>query len=336
MHSRRLLVVVFFVLASIPFQAQQPTNVQILTGMSRPEVQRVMNEMRAGLGVHCHYCHAVGADAASDAKPQKARAREMMRMVIDLNARHFGGQPVVTCFTCHNGKPHPAVVPSLPQPIPPEPADVKAFPTTASVIQKYIAAVGKEFDPAAPRRWKGTIKSPSGSTQTVTITTSADKQRVDLQLPDGASATQTFDANGGWLRNKEGTRDLKPDELISVRMNRRPYTPFHTSAVGDNAGVIDSETIGEHKAWVVVTPKARFWFDADTGLLLRRIVYIDSSMGRMPEQTDFDDYRDVGGAKLPFMTRVAIVDPWFGGTRQAESIEVGVPVAAKDFEKPQS
>jgi Photosynthetic reaction centre cytochrome C subunit len=59
--------------------------------------QRVMNEMRAGLGVHCHYCHAAdNTNGVSDTKPEKARAREMMRMTIELNARNFGGKPVVT------------------------------------------------------------------------------------------------------------------------------------------------------------------------------------------------------------------------------------------------
>ena len=51
MYVRKWLVValVFFVV-SVAVHAQQPKNVQLLTGLSRPEVQRVMNEMRAGLG----------------------------------------------------------------------------------------------------------------------------------------------------------------------------------------------------------------------------------------------------------------------------------------------
>ena len=93
-----------------PLHAQPLKNVKILTGLSRPELQRVMNLMSDGLGVHCHYCHANDAsEGASDAKPEKARAREMIRMVMDLNARHFGGREVVTCYTCHNGKEDPEV-----------------------------------------------------------------------------------------------------------------------------------------------------------------------------------------------------------------------------------
>jgi len=38
--------------------------------------------------------------------------------------------------------------------------------------------------------------------------------------------------------------------------------------------------------------------------------------------------------KLPFITRVALVDPWSGGTREAKTIEVGTAIAASEFEKP--
>lgn len=335
MHLRRSLMgVLLFPLLSL--HAQQPKNVQILTGMSRPEVQRVMNQMRAGLGVHCHHCHAAGEDAASDAKPQKARAREMMRMVIDLNARHFGGRPVVTCFTCHNGQIRPALVPPLPQPVPPEPvtAEAKSFPTVTSILQKYVAAVGRELTPATPRLFKGTHKSPTGPLVQGTIAEEGEKSRVDFQLPDGSPLTRSIDASGGWARDKNGVRDLTPEELISARMSRRPFAPFYTSSVGGNAGVVDSEKIGDRSVWVVATPTARYSFDAESGLLLRRVVYFDSPIGRIPEQTDFDDYRSVGDVKLPFLTRAVLVDPWLGGTQQAATLEVGVAVEAGEFEKP--
>src|SRR5690349_17249176 len=192
-----------------------------------------MNQMRAGLGVHCHYCHEVGADPASDAKPQKARAREMMRMVIDLNARHFGGQPVVTCFTCHNGHPRPAVVPPLPQAVPPEPAAVeaKSLPTVASILQKYVAAVGHELNPATPRFFEGTQKSPTGPAVPTTIAEASGKMRVDMQLPDGSTLTRTFDANAGWTRDKDGVRDLQSEDMVRASLFRRAFAPFYTSNV---------------------------------------------------------------------------------------------------------
>lgn len=334
MRTGLVIVLSFLALSAA---AQQPKNVQILTGISRPELERVMNQMRAGLGVHCHYCHAAGEGPASDAKPEKARAREMLRMVIDLNARHFGGQPVVTCFTCHNGKPRPAFQPPLPQPVPPDepaPAETKAPITAATLIQKYVAAVGKELTPATPRVFKGTSKSPTGPLVQATITEAGEKLRVDVQLPDGSLQTRASDSKAGWVRDKNGVRDLQPEDLVRVALSRRAFAPFYTSNIGPDTRV-DSDRIGERSAWVVVTPAARYWFDAESGLLLRRVVYYDSPVGRIPEQTDFDDYRDVGGAKLPFLVRAVLVDPWLGGTRQAETMQVGVAIAPREFEKPE-
>jgi hypothetical protein len=261
----------------------------------------------------------------------------MMRMVIDLNARHFGGKPVVTCFTCHGGKLQPALMPPLPQSVPPEtkPAEAaKALPPVASVIQKYIAAVGREAAPSAARRFKGTHKSPTGPSVQATVVTSGDRMRVDAQLPDGARLTRVIDGKTGWIRDKDGVRDLTSQEMDAVRQSSHPFEPFHTSSIGDDARVTDSDKIGDRTAWVVTAARARYWFDAANGLLLRRVIYFDSPIGRIPEQTDFDDYRDVGGFKVPFFARGMRVDPYLGGTRQAESIEVGVVIAPGDFEKP--
>ncbi len=72
------------------------------------------------LGVSCGFCHAENKeshrpDYASDEKPEKRIARDMMRMTLALNRTYFGlkrpaiGDPllVVSCVTCHHGQPRP-------------------------------------------------------------------------------------------------------------------------------------------------------------------------------------------------------------------------------------
>jgi tetratricopeptide (TPR) repeat protein len=73
------------------------------------------------LGVRCTYCH-VGRegeplatyDFAADEKAEKAKAREMLRMVTAINSEHLAKlatrrEPriTVTCATCHHGIPQP-------------------------------------------------------------------------------------------------------------------------------------------------------------------------------------------------------------------------------------
>jgi photosynthetic reaction center cytochrome c subunit len=337
MTLRQSILIGLFAATSL--HGQQPKNVKILVGFSRPEVQRIMNQMRAGLGVHCHYCHVVGQDPSFDGTPQKERAREMMRMVIDLNQRNFGGRDVVTCYTCHNGTPHPKLSPPLPQALPrdvtanPPVAETKKFPSPPEVLQRYIAAVGRIVPAAEPRTIIATRATPLGGPVAMKVLESREQWRADITLPDGTPVTQVLTGSGGWIRDKSGVRDMSSEELAGARMGRRPFAPFTESSFGDDARVT-SEKIGDQNVWVVTTPDAQYSFDAESALLVRRVVFYNSPVGRIPEQTEFDHYRSVGGAKVPFTTRVALVDPWLGGTRQATTIVIGKPISLTEFEKP--
>jgi hypothetical protein len=95
-----------------------------------------MKQFAQSLGVRCTFCH-VGVDGrplstfdfASDAKPNKGIARDMLRLADRLNSQDLpaiGGliDPHVTCYTCHRGSTKPATM------IPPTPAAAPAAPST--------------------------------------------------------------------------------------------------------------------------------------------------------------------------------------------------------------
>ena len=80
----------------------------------------MVGEFEDALGVSCGFCHASnkdndGLDYASDAKPEKQIARQMLRMTLNLNRDYFKidtpmvgtGNVVVTCNTCHKGETFP-------------------------------------------------------------------------------------------------------------------------------------------------------------------------------------------------------------------------------------
>jgi hypothetical protein len=74
------------------------------------------------------------------------------------------------------------------------------------------------------------------------------------------------------------------------------------------------------------------YFDAQTGLLARELRYSQTSIGRVPVQVDFADYKDVDGYKLP--TRIAYV--WLDG-RDAiilNDVKVNVPIDQAKFGRP--
>ena len=78
-------------------------NLKVLTAEN---VEITMQNITFALGVRCTYCHEL-ADLSLDSKPQKAKARMMLEMVRDINAKFGDGQTHVTCWTCHRASTQP-------------------------------------------------------------------------------------------------------------------------------------------------------------------------------------------------------------------------------------
>jgi Photosynthetic reaction centre cytochrome C subunit len=131
MRTLLLTASLSLVLAQLTFgraSAQIPerfTNLQVLEkDIARTALVTVMRGFAIELGVRCEHCH-VGAgndlstfDFASDARPAKATARRMMRMIDRVRREDLQGigdparQPKLTCFTCHRGARTPATAPA--------------------------------------------------------------------------------------------------------------------------------------------------------------------------------------------------------------------------------
>ncbi len=60
--------------------------------------------------------------------------------------------------------------------------------------------------------------------------------------------------------------------------------------------------------------------------------YAESPLGRNPTQTDYSDYREAGGVKVPF--RWTIARPGGRFTIQIQEMQQNVPLNPTRFEKP--
>ena len=289
-----VLVVLLFAFSA----AAEQKNVKLLTGLSDLQMQRTMNMIRASMGTHCDYCHVMSAnkevDFASDEKPAKARAREMIKMVMEINKSTFGGNPTVSCFTCHRGSPRPVRFASLPQTAPPFPTpkpEVPQLPAARDLVAKYAAALGDGSRLSLPRVVKGS--------------------RTGWQ---GTPAPFEFAENGP-----------VPPADERVRAMSVAFAPVAPSEISENARTTRKETISDRDAWVVADGNRRFYFDAASGLVVRAVLLTPTAIGQVPQQTDYEDYRDTGGVKFPFRIRASLVDPWVSASREYESVQIGEP-----------
>ena len=94
------------------------------------------------------------------------------------------------------------------------------------------------------------------------------------------------------------------------------------------------EFVGQHHLLAPGKPLARFYFDSNTGLLVRMVRYSETPVGRMPVQIDYADYRDVNGLKVPYRWTLARTSGRF--TIQVSEMQQNVPIDDAKFLKPEA
>ena len=98
------------------------------------------------------------------------------------------------------------------------------------------------------------------------------------------------------------------------------------------------EKIDGRDQWVVVksTPETTltYYFDSETGLLRRRVAVNHAAVIPIPDQIDFEDYRDVDGVKWPFVIRKSAIDTYDSWTRTFTEIKRNVAVDDALFAQP--
>ncbi len=80
----------------------------------------------------------------------------------------------------------------------------------------------------------------------------------------------------------------------------------------------------------------RLYFDVQTGLLLRKDTYNTTALGNYTIQTDYSDYRDAGGVKIPFLISTVSVSPADTAVIHVERVENNAAIDAAKFAKPAS
>jgi hypothetical protein len=354
------LIVIAAAAAAQNTPAQQPApagakrpNLKVLQALPESQLFLLMNLLADSLGVRCDYCHVqatpdLGKTPSnvggwvwdSDDKPQKRKAREMMRMVIDLNAGSFKGESRVTCFTCHRGSAQPARTPALP-PAPgaaTTPAPL-TLPSADRVWTNYVTAVGQADSDA---RGTGTIISgwddrPEGRYGKVEIVVAGtDRYRITLATPDGI-VNQGLDGEIAWAATKDRVQRLSGADLGRMRRIAMRYRPLKERPA--DLKVVGVERVAGRDVYVAtarIDPITTWalYFDAVTGLLRREMTTTETMLLPLQEQVDYDDYRDVTGVQLPFHVTTSDGAPYDTVTRTFLEIRRNVPVDDALFRPP--
>lgn len=333
---------------------QTKKNIKVLNGLPDSQLVPVMNFMSASLGVRCVFCHVNKDgkwDFVSDEKPEKNTAREMIKMVLAVNKDSFKGNLEVSCYTCHHGRTHPTSVPELPIPEVvqrPAAAETKpgepkpAVPTADEILAKYTAALGGSavIDKLKTRSMKGEWLTSNGLTWGYEVYQSGpDKIYVVLNTPKQGVFERGFNGTTGWEKSTQGLRAIEGQELAVLRRYPDLFKDIKLKEQFSRLMFGGRDKINDREVYVLrgVTTdnrRERLYFDVETGLLVRRLSTSPTMIGAIPEQVDFQDYKNVDGLMVPFTIKISSVDPNISSTRKFTEVKLNVPVDETKFNKP--
>jgi hypothetical protein len=330
---------------------QTHKNIQVLKGLPDSQLVPVMNYIGSSLGVKCTFCHVNKDgkwDFASDEKPEKGTAREMIRMVQSINKGNFKGNPAVGCFTCHRGSTSPVRIPQLPIAAPTPFSESAAAapketpPTAEQILARYTEALGGSaaIEKLKTRTMKGTWVTSNGVALGYEVYQSRpDKIYTILNTPKQGVFERGFNGQVGWEKSSRGIRDLEGVELFYLKRYPDLFKDIKlqgqfTRISFSRKDKIDGRDVYLLPGFGVDGKGERLYFDVKTGLLIRRVTSTPTMVGLIPEQVDYDDYRDVDGVKLPFTIRITSIDSFFSSTRTFTEIKLNVPIDETKFNKP--
>jgi photosynthetic reaction center cytochrome c subunit len=336
-------------------------NIQVLRGLTVDEFMGTMGFISASLSMNCSDCHDP-TDAASYAldNPRKQTARRMIVMVDALNKTSFGGRRVVTCYSCHRGADRPKITPSLVEQYSPPPADDPNeieiprtprpnAPSADQIFDRFIQAIGGTQRVAAVASFsaRGTYSGFDTLDEKVPVDiyAVAPNQRATVVHLGGGAAdnVRVFDGRNAW-NTSAGTLmpipvvPLTSAELEGAKLEAAMSFPGQIKQLlkdwrtGFPSASIDGKPVDVVQGAQADNTPVKFYFDRETGLLLRLVRYTNTRLGFNPVQIDYADYRVVSAVKIPF----TVTTTWTDGRSIIELSELraNAPVDAARFAKP--
>jgi photosynthetic reaction center cytochrome c subunit len=334
----RLLAVLLFLAILIPQTAgQRFKNIQIFKDLPAAQLDPTMAFISGSLGVKCSYCHSNQFD--KDDKPQKVAARRMIQMVLDINKGNFNGQNAVTCYTCHRGQPTPVSVPAVGQNLwatsPPSVAETP--PPVKQILDRYVQALGgaDALNKVNTRVARGSRIGADGVLVPEEIYQKAPDKLLTITSYPQVVFSNGYNGTAAWAHSSRDGATPLPDQLLAqIKRDAVFNRELRLEQLYSSLTVLGKTAVRDADAYVVEAKSAdggseKLFFDVKTGLLVRRYTESDTPLGKLPLQTDYEDYRDVDGVKQPFLIHWSFPGRVWG--RKLDEVKQNVPLDDAKF-----
>jgi predicted Zn-dependent peptidase len=181
--------------------------------------------------------------------------------------------------------------------------DMPAGVTIKSVLDNYIVAIGGEKAVKAVKTISmvGSTVIPQAPSP-LTFTSKADaKGKLNVEIAMGAMSMmkQVVNENSAYVLQQGQRKDFEGAELAEMKDSAILFDEL-LLATKDGVALTGIETINGKDAYAIKDGKTTFYYDVTTGLKLANAKTMEQGGKSMTQVTNFGDYREVKGVKVPF------------------------------------
>jgi hypothetical protein len=217
-----------------------------------------------------------------------------------------------------------------------------ALPDGAELIARFRKLTGMAADPVqrgervSYEMTEYLSEAAPARTHTELLIGGADRFRMTTHS-DHDTREWIRNGDGGWMDNSKGWKAMDGGQLNDASGEASAFE-WETLKTITDAKTVKTDIARGRKALVVEAKDKdeRVWlyFDAQSGMLLRRRMFFDTPYGDASWDVEFDDYRKAGPVTLPYL--VQILNPSGNGLtiRKVKERALVERPDAKLFEKP--
>jgi len=216
------------------------------------------------------------------------------------------------------------------------------LPTVDQILDKYVQAIGGKaaVEKQTTRVAKGSFEIAAfGASGTAEIYAKApNKSATVIDVAGYGVVEQIFDGKTGWSKDPQnGLREKAGAELASTKLDSDFYKQVRLKQLYPNIVVKGTDKVGEKEVYVLVATPAEsspetWYFDTQSGLILREDAERESPEGKQAIQVFYEDYKEVDGVKMAFSIRQ--ITPAFTLNIKMLEMKHNVPVDDAKFNKP--
>ena len=214
------------------------------------------------------------------------------------------------------------------------------LPTVDAILEKYVAAIGgreaQKKITSRVIRARVDVPEVSFGGKLEVFAKAPNKSLTIMDVEPMGLIKQGFDGRSGWNLSQTGLETANEIDRAAL-VDADFYRDIKLKELYTRIKVIEKVKEGFREVYVVEAVPAggsaeRFYFDVDSGLLVRRDLTRRVSKGPVRSEIYFSDWRDVDGVKLPFRMTQSLPTMKFVTT--IEEVKHNVPVDDAIFRRP--